>query len=121
MKHCTFFACWLLRPKLWVARIETDPVCAVWAGAAKLVPAVASPPAASPITAAALTRVLAKALDRMCVPSGVVAEVATRECAAGGTDGHSCRGSDAPTGRPALRPARTPYGSAAGRDGRRQA
>src|SRR5689334_19444327 len=70
MKHCTFFACWLLRPKLCVARMETEPVRAVCAGAAELVPAVARPPAASPITAAAPTRVRAKALDRMCFPSG---------------------------------------------------
>ncbi|GAA3820558.1 hypothetical protein GCM10022403_062470 [Streptomyces coacervatus] len=60
------------------------------AGAAKLVPAVASPPAASPTTAAALTRVLAKAFDRIRVPLGSWVVVPGRECGAGDGGRHGC-------------------------------
>ncbi|GAA2505269.1 hypothetical protein GCM10010276_56870 [Streptomyces longisporus] len=70
------------------------------AGAAKLVPAVASPPTASPTTAAALTRVLAKAFDRMRVPLGSWCVVPGRDCGAGGEGRHGCRASDVVAGRP---------------------
>ncbi|GAA3915855.1 hypothetical protein GCM10023084_78970 [Streptomyces lacrimifluminis] len=75
--------------------------------AAKPVPEVARPPAASPITAVVLTSALAKTFDRirrlplgsLGAPAPVAVQVARREWVAEGEGRHGCRTSDVLTGR----------------------